>query len=213
MVTPDDLRAAATACVGALRPAAELDWGVRAGDLRWTARRTLDHLPDALLHYAGQLAARADRRLPFPRNRDPEASVGDLLELVSVAAAILAEVAVAAGPNARAFHPAGRADVSGFLAMGCDEVLIHTGDITRGLGVAFTPPPELCRRVVQRLFPWAPEGFDPWATLCWANGRTALPGHDLPGHDRLDSDWYWHCAPLDEWDGTIPRRTRPPGWT
>jgi hypothetical protein len=208
VITPTDLRTAAAVCAEALRPAAGLDWGVQAGDLRWTARRTLDHILDALFCYAGQLATRADHWLPFPRNGDPEAPVGNLIELVGVAAAILAEVAVAAGPNTCAFHPAGRADVSGFLAMGCDEALIHTGDIACGLGAPFAPPAQLCQRVVERLFPWAPEGFDAWATLCWANGRTGLPGHD-----RLGPDWYWHCAPLDEWDGTVPRRTRPPGWT
>lgn len=219
MVTPDDLRAAAAVCVEALRPAAERDWDVRAGDLRWTARRTLDHIPDALLWYAGQLAARADRRLAFPRNSDPKASIGDLIEVVGVAASILAEVVVAAGPSTRAFHPAGQADASGFLAMGCDEALIHTDDIARGLGVPFTPPAQLCRRVVDRLFPWAPGAFDAWATLRWANGRAALAGcvrvrGDVPDrHARLDEDWYWHCAPLDQWDGTTPRRTLPPGWT
>ncbi|MGH8899451.1 MAG: hypothetical protein ACRDZ4_21110 [Egibacteraceae bacterium] len=208
MTTSDDLRTVAAICVEALRSAVDLDWDVRAGDLQWTARRTIDHIPDVLLFYSGQLAARADRRLPFPRNSDPDASVDDLIELVGVAAAILAEVAVAAGPSARAFHPAGRADASGFLGMGCDELLVHTGDIAHGLRAPFAPPAQLCQRVVERLFPWAPGDFDPWATLRWANGRAALPGHD-----RLDPDWYWHCAPIDEWDGTVARRTRPPGWT
>jgi pilus assembly protein CpaC len=33
-----------------------------------------------------------------------------------------------------------------------------------------------------------------------ANGRISLPGHPSPG-----ANWSWHCAPLDEWDGTIPQ--------
>jgi hypothetical protein len=34
----------------------------------------------------------------------------------------------------------------------------------------------------------------------WANGR-----RDLPDKERLGPDWAWHCAPLDEWDGKVPR--------
>jgi hypothetical protein len=63
-------------------------------------------------------------------------------------------------------------------------------------------------RVVRRLFPWAPTDVDPWQALRWACGRTALP--DRP---RLGPDWWVHCAPLAEWDGTIKRRTSPPAWT
>jgi hypothetical protein len=90
------------------------------------------------------------------------------------------------------------ADASGFVAMGCDETLVHTNDLARGFDLPFEPPRELCRRVLRRLFPWAPEEADPWQALLWANGRIALPGHG-----RLSSDWAWHCASLEEWDGTI----------
>jgi hypothetical protein len=85
----------------------------------------------------------------------------------------------------------------GFAAMHCDEVLVHGDDIALGLGVAFAPPPDLVRRVRDRLFPWTPAGA-PWTTLLWCNGRVALPDHA-----RL-TDWSWHPAPLSAWDG--PRR-------
>ena len=49
--------------------------------------------------------------------------------------------------------------------------------------------------------PWAPGGVAPWPALLWANGRVDLAG----GRPRPGSDWVWHCAPVDEWDGTIPR--------
>jgi hypothetical protein len=95
---------------------------------------------------------------------------------------------------------AGMADRSGFLAMGCDEILIHTDDILRGLGSSFSPPPEIVSRVLARLFPWAPTNTDPWETLRWANGRADLGDLPNPG-----PNWIWHCAPLEEWDGTIPQ--------
>ena len=204
MVTADDLRRAADVASDALRGAAEDDWSRSAGDLDWTCRHTLDHILDALAFYAAQLATRADERKPPVRRGDPEATLPSLLSSVRTMADILAEVAAAAGEGVRAFHPAGMADPEGFLAMGCDEILVHAGDICAGLGIPFVPPADLCSDVVSRLFPWAPSGHPAWDTLLWANGRLALPGHG-----RLDPDWYWHCAPLDEWDGTVNRRQRP----
>jgi hypothetical protein len=95
--------------------------------------------------------------------------------------------------------------------MGCDEVLVHTHDIAMGLELPFTPSPDLCRRVLARLFPWAATTLtdvEPWSALLWANGRGALPQHP-----QLDPDWYWHCAPLDEWSGAVQTRTAPPAWS
>ncbi|MDP9470417.1 MAG: hypothetical protein M3Q71_07090 [Chloroflexota bacterium] len=103
-LTPDDLLTAATVCRNALLPAREDDWSVPAGDLTWDCRRTLDHVVDALLFYADQLAMRATRRLPALRNGDPDQEVEDLLMSLGTAAAVLAEVARAAGPGSRAFH-------------------------------------------------------------------------------------------------------------
>ena len=72
-------------------------------------------------------------------------------------------------PEARGYHGQ-PTDAAGFAAMHCDEVLVHGYDIALGLGVAFEPPPDLARRVRDRLFPWTPAG-DPWTTLLWCNGR------------------------------------------
>lgn len=90
----------------------------------------------------------------------------------------------------------GTADPSGFAAMACDEMLIHTHDAAGGLGLVFNPTLDLPIAVLRRLFPWVAYDNDAWEKLQWANGRTAFG--DLP---RL-SDWAWHCAPLDEWDGS-----------
>jgi hypothetical protein len=55
---------------------------------------------------------------------------------------------------------------------------------------------------LERLFPWAAAGVDPWPALLWANGRI-----DLPGQER-QVDWRWQCAPLEEWDGLNPAGRR-----
>jgi hypothetical protein len=86
--------------------------------------------------------------------------------------------------------------------MACDELLVHTDDTARGLGVPFAPPTPLVRATLERLFPWAPAGADPWPALLWSNGRVALPGH--PRQAR----WRWHCTPLEEWDGVNPADRR-----
>ena len=94
------------------------------------------------------------------------------------------------------------ADPSGFAAMACDEMLIHTDDAARGLGLAFHPEPDLATAVLHRLFPWVTIITDPWEQLRWANGRA-----DFADQQRL-SGWAWHCAPLGEWDGTMSTKAK-----
>jgi hypothetical protein len=208
------LRLSAAICREALAPALAANWSVKAGDLDWDCRRTLDHIADSLAFYAIHLATRATTRKMPPRNGAPTrrpgepSDVPELFDMVEGMAAVLADVAKAAPVGTRAFHPAGMGDPEGFVAMGCEEILIHTDDIAAGLGVPFAPPPDLAARVVRRLFPWAPADVEPWLALRWACGRTALPDRE-----RLGPDWWVHCAPLAEWDGTIKRRTSPPAWT
>ena len=199
---------AAAACREALRPHVEADWSRLAGDLDWDCRQTLDHIVDALAYYCAHLATRAGSELPFTRDGAPSASIDELIVCVGSQAAVLARVVEASPAGTRAFHSAGMADPAGFVAMGCDEILVHTNDICMGLGVEFEPPAALCAKVVERLFPWAPEHPDRWEALLWCNGRMALPGHE-----RLDPSWSWWCRPLGEWDGVAYARTRPPAWS
>lgn len=206
-LTPDDLPAAAAICRATLEPVRDDDWSVAAGDLTWSCRRTLDHLVDALSFYAAQLATRARDGRVTVRDGDPARTIDDLLMAVGAVAAVLAEVARAAPPEARAFHAAGMADAEGFVAMGCTEILIHTGDIAAGLRRDVRVPDDLARRITARLFPWAPLDVAGWDALRWAAGRLSLPNRP-----RLGPDWYWHCAPLAEWDGTIKTRSKPPRW-
>ena len=206
-VRPDDLRRAAAHCRETLTPALDRDWETLAREMEWTCRRTLDHVADALLYYASHLATGATKRQPPLRNGDPARTVAELLTVVEEAAAVLAAVAGAALPDARGFHAAGMANAEGFLAMGCTEILLHTDDIAAALGVPFAPPADLCARADRRIFPWAPTDAPPWDALRWGGGRIALPDRE-----RLDPSWWWHCAPLAEWDGTVKRRTVPPAW-
>ncbi len=194
---------AAHAVQEALWPALHADWSVKAGDLEWDCRATLEHMVDAPMVYVTNLAMRSRERLASIRGKEPDATVEHLLASLERAATILAQVAEAAPPEARGFHRAGMADAQGFVAMACAEILVHAHDVSSGLGVQFAAPAEVAHLTLRRLFPWAPTDVDPWAGLLWAAGRGSLPGRE-----RQAPDWYWHCAPLSEWDGTI--RKRPP---
>jgi hypothetical protein len=203
MITADDLLTASASSLQALEPLLDsARWDERAGELDWTCRRTLDHVADALSLYAGNLATRTQTQRPRMRDGNPTQPLPAMLATTATAAAVLAAVARDAPPETRAYHPAGMADVSGFIAMGCAEVLIHTEDICIGLGGEYRGPDELTALVVARLFPWAPAHGDPWELLRWCMGRAPLPEHP-----RLAPDWWWQCAPLDEWDGTMRART------
>lgn len=181
----------ATEAMGSvLGPLTALDWGVPAGDVQWTCRDTAAHVVDDLFSYASQVIAEPPSSyLPVEAVVDPVASNDDLLKVVSMSGRLLAQTVDAAGPSARSWHPYGVSDPDGFAAMGIVEVLVHTYDICRGLGVAWSPPAELCVPVLRRLFPQAPPG-EPATVLLYCCGRTAL--QDLP---RLEP---WR------WDSTVP---------
>jgi hypothetical protein len=196
-LAPDDLVGTADACADALTPLLDRDWDVPASDVDWTCRETLEHVCG--LAYAPVLAARATSFRPLALEVAPGAPLDELLWTMQVMARVLAEVARAAPPAVRAYHPAGPSDPLGFVAMGMDELLIHTADIAGGLGAPFVPDDRPVPLVLDRLFPWWPREADPWSALRWANGRLDLPGSPSPG-----AAWLWHSAPLEEWDGTIP---------
>jgi hypothetical protein len=211
-LTPDDIISAVNAAAGAMRgsggdewtqQAKDTDWSTPARDLDWSCRRTLNHSIDAVLWYATNLATTSTQNSGDVRDgKKDDSPVPALLRALELSGYLLARVVEASPPGARGWHDAGMADATGFLAMGCDETLVHAYDVTAALGLAFSPPAGLCDRTVRRLFPWAPEHDDPWERLLWCNGRI-----DVPGHPRLGPTWGWWCAPLDEWDG-LPRTDR-----
>jgi hypothetical protein len=193
-VTADDLDAAISAVVAALRPAADRDWSAQAGTLEWDCWHTAEHIGDCLLSYAGQLVIQpAARYVRFLASADKDASPADVLEFAEAGGRILAATVRTAAAQARAYHPSGMADPEGFAAMGCVETLLHGHDIARGLSLSLDPPRSICSGVVARLFPQAPADLariDPWEALQWATGRA-----ELPGHPQL-RQWHWHGAPL-----------------
>jgi hypothetical protein len=197
VITPNDLMEAAALCRDSLLVQVDGDWESPAGQLEWTRRQTLEHV--CALGYTWQLATRARERRRIALAILPDAPIDMLVSTLYDAATVLAEVARATPPEARAYHPAGMADAAGFVAMETDELLVHTNDILEGIDSGVEPSEHLAILVLDRLFPWWPREAPPWEALLWANGRRALPGHDNPG-----ATWLWHCAPLDEWDGTVP---------
>jgi Mycothiol maleylpyruvate isomerase N-terminal domain len=206
-LAPDDLRQLADLCAQTLASLPEDGWESPVPGLEWSAYETLFHLMRVPLNYASHLATRAVSPIPFRIGSLVERSDGSPAGALTTIAAmrtfcfVLADVVEAAPPGTRAFHQAGRADRSGFIAMACDELLIHTDDILRSTESYFQPPEDPVARVLARLFPWAPTDVDPWKALRWANGREEL----RPPHGRLGPDWTWHCAPLEEWDRSVPR--------
>jgi uncharacterized protein (TIGR03083 family) len=193
---------AAESCQALLGRAAGQDWTRPIPEMDWTVAEAVGHMAGGTLWYASDLAA-GERKLETMELRvRPGTANTDLIRTIGVVATVLARVIDASPAGARGWHPMGQADASGFAAMACDELLVHTDDAARGLGVPFTPPDGLVRATLTRLFPWAPPDTDPWPALLWCNGRVELPGLSRQGR------WAWHCAPLEEWNGLNPADRR-----
>ncbi len=188
---------AATWCTDALH-AEGGDWNAPIPGLEWTVRQAVAHAAEACLWYAIDLSAGATELTTVEQRVKPDGEPAALVSTLTTCASMVVSVLRSVPPTQRGYHPFGVADPSGFAAMACDELLIHTDDALRGLGHVVAPPEDLCALTVRRLFPWVPDVGDPWVELRWANGRIDLP-------DRPSSNmWQWHCAPLAEWDGINP---------
>ncbi|WP_336214071.1 maleylpyruvate isomerase N-terminal domain-containing protein [Nonomuraea sp. LPB2021202275-12-8] len=188
-------------CRAFLLPLTEQDWTTTPiPEMDWTVAQAVAHISDVLMWFSADFAA-GDLELSTMELRvRPESTPVDLVATMSTVATVLARVVDGAPAGARGWHPMGLADASGFAAMACDEMLVHTADASRGVGRDFVPSEQLSDATLRRLFPWAPTDTDPWTALLWANGRA-----DLPGQER-QVGWSWHCAPLAEWDGVNPTK-------
>lgn len=205
VVTGSEVRKAAAVCTTFLAGTTSAAWSTDVPEMEMSVAGAVAHAAESCLWYAIDLAAAGDDLQPVEHRVKPDSDPVALVATLAAYAAVAAAVIDATPSTVRGFHPMGRADPSGFAAMACDEMLIHTDDAARGLGLGFTPPRALADAVLRRLFPWAPAGGDPWELLRWANGRVALP--DRP---RLVG-WAWHCAPPEEWNGerAVSPRLRP----
>ena len=174
-----------------LGPRVDDDWQARAGSLAWSCRQTAAHVAHDLAAYAGQVAARATAGyLPFDLVIASAAGPRDVLDVVAACGRLLRVAVAGAGSGPVAWHW-GMSDAAGFAAMGVAEALVHTYDITQGLGVAWLPPEPLCQVVVARLLPDAPAG-NATEILLWATGRAQLAGRPHVG------EWVWRPALVSE---------------
>jgi uncharacterized protein (TIGR03083 family) len=171
ILTPQDVIAAARAAEAALRPAAGRDWSVRAGTLDWDVGRTVTHMAGATAKYTLYLASRCEHFIGLSVTRWPDATNAEVIDSLVPVAAGLAAVAAATPPGVRAYHASGPSSATDYLGRACVELLVHTEDAARGLGLAFTPPADLCQRVLARQYPQAPGSGDAWPGLLRAAGR------------------------------------------
>jgi len=201
MINGDDVLAAAAACHSFLEPAVGADWTAAIPGLDFTVASVVAHAANGPLWYALDLWGGPGDDAAFELKVRADAAHSALLVSLRSAAQACAASVDAAPAGTLGFHPAGAPDASGFAAMACDELLVHTDDAARGLRLRFAPDPGLAGRVLARLFPWHDPGDDPWQALLWANGRI-----DLPGRPNQEG-WTWYCSPLADWDGRPPART------
>lgn len=179
--------------------------------MTWTCRYTLDHIVNTLMFYSGHVATLATTRQPSPRNGDPDLDNRGTLHVLRNCAAIFARLCAQMPPEGRAFHGSGMADASGYISLGCEEILLHTWDITEALGSAAALAPATTSAVAS---PGAPSRGG--CATTWMPG-TRCCGARAASRCRIARNstptwWYW-TAPLEESDGVRRFRTSPPNWT
>jgi hypothetical protein len=181
-IGPDSVQAAAALVVAALEPGIDADWSVRAGNLEWSVDRTIAHMTGAPGKYALYLSSRSTRYIAVRAWPVEDATRRERLEAIEGCAAALAGVAATAPQGAFGFHVTGMRNAAQFLAMACYELLVHTYDVTSGLGLRYEPPEELSRLVIEHCYPGQDEHRPPWPFLVWLSGRPhpAATGWDRP---------------------------------
>jgi uncharacterized protein (TIGR03083 family) len=170
-IRPDSVEAAARVVVAALRPGVDADWSVQAGNLEWSVDRTVAHMTGAPAKYAFYLSNGSTRYVAVRVMPADDATRQERLEAIEACAAALAGVAASAPRDAVGFHSSGMKNAEQFLAMACEELLIHTYDAACGLGLPYEPREELCRLVIEHCYPGHAEQRPLWPYLVWLSGR------------------------------------------
>lgn len=191
-VTFADLEYALEWCSAALP--AESSWGpTLVPGMEWTSRQVVDHLCNTLAFYANHVVMAATEHQPRIRSLG-ESDLSDAALAATVAAWVkLLGAALRAAPDGLlAWHPLGQADKEDFLALACNELVIHASDVARAHGPGPEADADFSDRLLQRLFPSAARAIDeePWQVLLWANGR--------PSTTRREPQdaWSSHPQPL-----------------
>ena len=149
-------------------------WALPAAHVDWDCRRAADHIASVFVHYAAQVMGRPrDHYVKFGFDTSRAETPDELRELVAVTGGLLSMAVGTAAPGAVSWHPHGFFSPAGFAAVGSAEALVHGGDIATGLGLAWSPEPGLCERVLSAVFPDAARepGASALAMLLAQTGR------------------------------------------
>jgi hypothetical protein len=186
--TVTDLRAAGDLLLDRWAGAAGRDWSVPAGTLEWSCHRTADHLVDCVFSYGLFLAS--GKRDGYPRFGElhalPGASPADLGDGLRAVLAMLCATIGAAPPTAEAViwrRPVLTLGApADFAARGGLELVLHGHDVCSGLGVAYEPDADACRRLFAHTADWPGHAVpvsptdDIWGDLLTRSGRPSVRG-------------------------------------
>src|ERR1700712_5549587 len=111
-----------------LTSAADLDWDRPIPDMTWSVREVVAHISEVLLWYATDLAAGNSELSTMELTVRPTDKPEQLIRTITAFSTTLALVVDGVAPGQRGWHSDGLADSTGFAAMGCDEILVHTYD-------------------------------------------------------------------------------------
>jgi hypothetical protein len=182
LFTTHDLLLLSGLAIETWRSGIDRDWSVRAGTLDWSCRTTAEHTVDAVFAPAFFLASRREHAYPhFDVLRAlPDATISDLVDGLRAVTTMLWAVIVTAEPGTQAIirrRPAiETAAAQDFAPRGALELILHTYDISAGLGIPFEPPRDLCSRLLAHTAGWPgqvrvdPSG-DSWSDLVARYGR------------------------------------------
>jgi hypothetical protein len=181
LFTVDDLKLLSELVIETWQSGLDLDWSFPAGTLEWSCRKTAEHAVDTVFAPAFFLASR--RQHAYPAFQDlraaPDATIADLVDGLRATTNMLWAVIVTADPDVRAIirrRPAVEtAAPQDFAPRGALELIVHTHDISTGLGIPFDPPRDLCSRLFAHTRNWPQEVIEPtddsWSDLLASRGR------------------------------------------
>ena len=161
----------------------ERGWESPAANVGWSCWRTADHISGDFAHYAAQIVGQPrDHYVKFSFDTSRATTPDELREVVRVAGGILAAAVRTASPDWLAWHPHGYFTAAGFAAIGAAEGLVHGHDIAAGLGLAWSPSPQLCGQVLSTVFPDAGHraGSTALTNLLIQTGRDERPKDEPP---------------------------------